>query len=126
MHELIEELRQTERKARGPVIERLAANLDEAGWSEVAELVVDDAINEDLRAALAGCLGKSGQTDRINSLFDMLQAEKSEWRTAACCGLSAVSTHESVERLIEALCDRTNTVRNAAERSLLLLSLIHI
>jgi len=86
---------------------------------ELAEKIRSRDISEPVRQRLAKGLGRISGDQSEALLFGLCQEDDPNMRGMGCVGLAERAEAEPVSRLIEALADDVNTVRNLAERGLI-------
>lgn len=84
-------------------------------------LLRDPATGEKPRQAIAEAMGQLDHPDVSQALLEGVADVDEILRGLCAIGLGAIQTRESVQGLIRLLADSANTVRNLAERSLLLM-----
>ncbi|QDU36170.1 HEAT repeat protein [Maioricimonas rarisocia] len=105
--------------ARNDAIRDLAREASPELLDELQKLLSDPAASHYARQAAAETLGQIGPPDGAAILYGLLEDDDATHRELAAIGLGRAPSAETVQRLIAALSDKVNTVRNVAERSLL-------
>ena len=85
----------------------------------LVSLLKDPATGEMPRQALAEAIGRLGHPEAERALLAGIADSDETLRGLCAIGLGSVHTLQSVQGLLDLLADKSNTVRNLAERSLL-------
>lgn len=121
MDDLVAQLRGTDLTVRHAAIPVAGQSTDPAVVAALVDLLRDPATGEQPRHQVADALGHSAHPAAIEALQSGVTDPDDIYRGLCACGLAAQPTPQSVRLLIGLLADKVNTVRNLAERSLLLM-----
>ena len=121
MDELVAQLKGSDLTVRQTAISAARQSADPAVVAALIDLLRDPATGEQPRHQIAEALGQTGHPDALQALQSGVTDPDDIYRGLCACGLAFQPTPESVRLLIKLLADSVNTVRNLAERSLLLM-----
>lgn len=121
MHELVGQLLGSDLTVRSTAIEAAEKSSDPDVIAALIQLLQDPATGEQPRQLVADALGRNGCPQAVFALQMGVSDADEIYRGLCACGLGHIPTAESVNLLIRLLGDKVNTVRNLAERSLLLM-----
>ena len=121
MHELAAQILSLDQTVRHTAIQSAESSTEPEVIAALITLLRDPATGEQPRHLVADALGKNGQPEAVAALQAGTADPDEIYRGLCACGLGHIPTAESVRVLIGLLADKVNTVRNLAERSLLLM-----
>ncbi|MES2788779.1 MAG: HEAT repeat domain-containing protein [Planctomycetota bacterium] len=121
MHELVAQLLGSDLTVRQTAIEAAEKSTEAEVISALIQLLQDPATGEQPRHQVADVLGRNALPQAVFALQMGVTDPDEIYRGLCACGLGHIPSSESVQLLLGLLGDKVNTVRNLAERSLLLM-----
>ncbi|MEW4527021.1 HEAT repeat domain-containing protein [Maioricimonas sp. JC845] len=115
----LDPLHSDDAEARNSAILEIASQPTPQVLDALQQLLSDPDASMFARQAAAETFGQIGPPDGTAILYRMVDSDDPTLRELAAIGLGRAPSAETVHRLIAALSDKVNTVRNVAERSLL-------